>query len=287
MSQSPDSQRENAPKVLKIGISHYSDASFAAVFQSDLATCTNEVIILSPFVSTRAREYFPLFSSLVANRVTVEVYTKPLREQPPNLEKHFFTVESVLGQSGVRFFVRPGMHEKAAILDKRILWHGSLNILSHNDTRESMLRFDSAELTEQVLTDLQLVRQISGHELIRVPQLDTHFVDTEFAVEAPNCPQCGGTMVPFEKAGLWLCHESPVCAGSLPLGIAEPALSAVVGAVGLNRQAEIACPVCGSTMNINRGVFLRVVCESEQCGFALDPRIASSLLRVLKRKGVT
>lgn len=284
MVKSPNSKKENQPQPLKISITHCSDASFAHDFQLDLVECTNEVVILSPFISTRAREYFAIFSSLVANKVRVEVYTKPLREQPANLEKYFVTVENVLRQTGVHFFVRPGMHEKAASLDKRILWHGSLNILSHNDTRESMLRFDSAELTEQVLAELQLVRQVPGYELRRTPQL-ANFADTDFAVETPNCPQCGGMMRPFEKAGLWLCQMSPDCAGSSPLVMPESGLPPLADEAGLNRKLEIACPVCGARMNIHRGVFLRVACESEQCGFALDPRIASSLLRVLKRRG--
>ena len=46
------------------------------------------------------------------------------------------------------------MHEKVAAIDGRILWHGSLNILSHNNGRESMLRFESRDLVHEILQDL-------------------------------------------------------------------------------------------------------------------------------------
>jgi hypothetical protein len=45
-----------------------------------------------------------------------------------------------LRASGCTVELRSRMHEKLAMIDERVLWHGSLNILSHRDTTESMLR---------------------------------------------------------------------------------------------------------------------------------------------------
>jgi hypothetical protein len=42
----------------------------------------------------------------------------------------------------VEVVLREETHEKIAIIDKQILWDGSLNILSHKDGPESMNRFD-------------------------------------------------------------------------------------------------------------------------------------------------
>ena len=263
-------------EVLKIRITHCTDKSFAGTFRADLADCKSEAIILSPFISTRAREYLPSFAQLAANGINVEVYSKPLHEQPTNLVQHFRSLEFNFGQSGVHFYLRPGMHEKAAILDKSVLWHGSLNILSHNDTRESMLRFDLPELAQQVMAEFDLKRA-SGPS--GASSAETAAVAS--GVESPACPQCGGAMSAYETAGLWFCRKSPSCAGTLPL---EPIFPSALDQTSLNRRLEIACPACGSAMKISRGVFLRVACESEACGFALDPRIAGSLLRILKRR---
>jgi hypothetical protein len=43
-----------------------------------------------------------------------------------------------------------GHHRKLAILDRSILWEGSLNILSQNSSSEIMRRIQSAELAWQM-----------------------------------------------------------------------------------------------------------------------------------------
>src|SRR5262249_18306113 len=130
---------------------------FLDSFRTDLANATSRALILSPFVSNnRAIYYYPALSSLVARGVSVDIYAKPRKEQPASLCEQFDEVEHQLRRIGVRFHSRAGMHEKVATVDNKILWHGSLNILSHNDTRESMLRFDSQELVREVLTEIGL-----------------------------------------------------------------------------------------------------------------------------------
>ncbi len=84
----------------------------------------------------------------------VAIYARPKREQPALLQGRYDEVVRALTRAGARFHIRPGMHEKVAALDGSILWHGSLNILSHNDTRESMLRFESPALVRVVLGEI-------------------------------------------------------------------------------------------------------------------------------------
>lgn len=47
-------------------------------------------------------------------------------------------------------------HRKLAILDRKILWEGSLNILSQSHSREIMRRIESKELTMQMFKFLKL-----------------------------------------------------------------------------------------------------------------------------------
>jgi len=47
------------------------------------------------------------------------------------------------------------LHQKIAVIDEKILWHGSLNILSHRDTAESMLRLEGERAPLQLLRDLE------------------------------------------------------------------------------------------------------------------------------------
>lgn len=253
-------------------IEHCSDQDFLDRFRTDLVNSAEHVIVLSPFLSNnRALHYYPVFKSLTSRNVKVDVYCKPQNEQPESLREHYWEVQSGLERVGVTVHARPGMHEKVAFVDNRVLWHGSLNILSHNSTRESMLRFDSSELIEEVRAQLRLDEEMGGHPSTSAPLAD------DFS-DSPSCPICAGKMMPFEDAGIWICETSPECKGTSPMRARSESSKAFA-------EVSIPCPLCASPMEISRGIFLRVACSSSECGFSLDPRIAASLLRVLKRKG--
>ncbi len=96
------------------------------------------------------------------------------------------------------------MHEKIAIIDGRILWHGSLNILSHRDTHESMLRIESPAACQQLA---RFVSTPTGRRE-EVPTLD--------ASENPECPKCGRPTVWNDgRFGVWFECESPDCDGKV------------------------------------------------------------------------
>ena len=120
----------------RIPIAHCSERDFLDLFRADLAASTDQVTILSPFLSqNRAVHYYPVFHSLTARQVVVDVYSRPRYEQPESLREHFGPVEHGLQRAGVQFHVRPGMHEKVGVIDSCILWHGSLNILAGDPLR--------------------------------------------------------------------------------------------------------------------------------------------------------
>jgi hypothetical protein len=51
-------------------------------------------------------------------------------------------------------------HRKLAILDRKILWEGSLNILSQTHSREIMRRIENEEITMEMFNFLKLYKFI-------------------------------------------------------------------------------------------------------------------------------
>jgi hypothetical protein len=281
-------ERDYETAELRIPIAHCSDRDFLDVFRADLASGTDQVTILSPFLSqNRAIHYYPVFHSLTARQVVIEVYSRPRHQQPESLREHFGQVERGLQRAGVQFHVRPGMHEKVGVIDSRILWHGSLNILSHNDTRESMLRFESPELIQEVLTDLGLKPYAVAHEMSHAMAAETGTSAYGKKVEKIlHCPRCRQSMHYFESIGMWICSDSPHCPGTLTTDAAAAKDQGTKVDRRDRRKLELTCPLCHAPMEVSQGVFVRVVCSSPACGFALDPRLSSGMLRMLKRRGI-
>lgn len=281
-------EQDQMPGVYRIPILHCSEREFFDAFRADLIQSAEHVIILPPFLSqNRAIQYYPVLRSLTVRQVAIDVYARPGQEQPETLRQLYGTVERGLKRAGARFHVRPGMHEKAGMIDSRILWHGSLNILSHNDTRESMLRFESPELVQEVSADLGLGpfpypfdRGEPAYAMVAEGTGSVYRVPPE---EAPSCPRCSQSMLRFENIGMWICQGSPRCSGTLPLEVpwANPQ-SAEDRKTG--QRLGLSCPICGSPLEIRQEAFLRVACPDPQCGFALDPRLSVGIVRVLSQR---
>jgi hypothetical protein len=66
----------------------------------------------------------------------------------------------MLQSIGVEVLYTGGHHRKLAIIDRQILWEGSLNILSQNESCEVMRRIESDELAMQMLQFTKLYRHL-------------------------------------------------------------------------------------------------------------------------------
>jgi len=131
--------------------------SFYKKFTEDLNKAKKQVIIESPFITYRRMSIlFPVFQKLRKQGVKIIINTKPLHEQEPAYYMQADEAISALQQLGVLVLFTGGHHRKLAIIDKQIVWEGSLNILSQNDSCEIMRRIFSEQLANQMLSFLHL-----------------------------------------------------------------------------------------------------------------------------------
>ncbi len=129
-----------------------SQNDFYGVFVKDLSKAKREVIIESPFISLRRLNYLiPIFRQLIRRGVRVIVNTKPLEEQDASYGRQAEECIALLVELGVEVLATGGHHRKLAIIDRQILYEGSLNILSQNDSCEIMRRIYSEQLAIQMI----------------------------------------------------------------------------------------------------------------------------------------
>lgn len=285
--QSEKPENKKMVEKSEVSITHHSEEKFLERFREDLAKCSRSVMILSPFVSqNRAVHYYPVLHALIFRKVLIDVYTRPKGEQSLTLREQFDSVQRTFNRIGANFHLRPGMHEKIAVIDDRVLWHGSLNILSHNDTRESMLRFDFPDLVRDIMSDLGLPYKQYPSDETYLKAADPPVHDaTGWSSEIRPCPKCNGPMHFFENAGLWICDKSPVCSETMTFDASLPTRVRDEEKVQDTRQElNLPCPLCRAPIEIKRGVFMLAACTSKDCGFTLDHRLSASLNRILKRR---
>lgn len=135
----------------------FDENTFYQKFTNDLLNSSKEVIIESPYITTeRMKMLKPVFEELVSRGVKIYVLTRDPKEHNENLEVqseneiHYFEV------LGIQVLLCIGNHHrKLAILDRKILWEGSLNILSQIKSREIMRRIDNKKLTVEMFNFLR------------------------------------------------------------------------------------------------------------------------------------
>lgn len=129
----------------------YDQGMFYKAFANDLRAAREQVIIESPFITvSRLNTLMPILNQLKARGVRVIINTKPLHEHNDQLYVQAVQAVGILQDADIKVLMTIGHHRKTAIIDD-ILWEGSLNILSQNDSCEFMRRIKSAELATQML----------------------------------------------------------------------------------------------------------------------------------------
>jgi phosphatidylserine/phosphatidylglycerophosphate/cardiolipin synthase-like enzyme len=137
----------------------FDQTDFYSQFIQDLNGCKNEVVIESPFItSSRMNLLYPTFIKLLARNVRVNIITR----DPIDHEDEFMRDQSTneilrCDELGINVvLLRGNHHRKIAILDRTVLWEGSLNILSQSNSREIMRRIEDKETTNQMFNFLKL-----------------------------------------------------------------------------------------------------------------------------------
>jgi phosphatidylserine/phosphatidylglycerophosphate/cardiolipin synthase-like enzyme len=128
----------------------YDDKTFYPAFIKDLHNCGSELIIDCPFITKRRLQHLlPALKMLKDRKVRIVINTKdPIELDEERRDDAYRSVAS-LQHKGIQVIYTHGHHRKLAIIDRSILYEGSLNILSQNRSSEIMRRTESAQLAWQ------------------------------------------------------------------------------------------------------------------------------------------
>ena len=147
----------------------YDECSFYAAFTKDFKSANREVIIESPFITKRrSTQLAPLCKKLVKRGVEIKILTRN-----PNHHDNYLRIQAwagikIMRGAGARVFSCDDLrHRKIAVIDGEILWEGSLNMLSHNNSRELMRRTQSKELCNQLLKFTSVKRDLKWYNCFR------------------------------------------------------------------------------------------------------------------------
>ena len=130
----------------------YDQNTFYSEFLRSVSSCRQELIIESPFItSKRMAALLPTLQKLRKRNVTIVVNTRNPEEHEGIYQDQAANAVADMQALGIKVLYTAGHHRKVAIIDRTILWEGSLNILSYNNSYEIMRKMISSVLAEQTM----------------------------------------------------------------------------------------------------------------------------------------
>jgi hypothetical protein len=141
----------------ELTLASFDEVSFYPAFCADLESSKSLVEVFSPFVTRRRASFLAGYlRELIRRRIAVSLYTRPPSDQFDTEQAMESATDALqfLSKLGIRIVEISRMHEKVAFIDDHVCWHGSLNILSHVDTGESMIRLVGQNTVKQIRASL-------------------------------------------------------------------------------------------------------------------------------------
>jgi phosphatidylserine/phosphatidylglycerophosphate/cardiolipin synthase-like enzyme len=157
----------------------YNEKTFYRAFVKDLLEAKKEVIIYCPFISKYRSEFFRhAFEKLKYRNIAVFIFTRPLEEHELLARSEIKAALSDYEEYGACVIRLSGsIHSKAAIIDREILWDGSLNILSQRESKETMRRTLDQDMAKQMIDHLAINRKLAEGYKYQYERLYRSLVD--------------------------------------------------------------------------------------------------------------
>ena len=146
---------------------YFTSKTFWAAFGPELAGTKDSVIFVCPYLDReRVENMLPSLRPLRDSGKSMFL----LMREPPSWfrrselsdaqKKEFAEIESLtalLSQSGVNCEMRDWVHQKFCIIDREIIWSGSLNIFCHSHSKDQMHRKVSKSCVKDLIPDHDLL----------------------------------------------------------------------------------------------------------------------------------
>jgi len=130
--------------------------NFLPVFNQDMVAANKEIVIVSPFVrKRRTQQMLQALKISTDKNLRVIVVTRPKQDFSPNDHAAMQRALDLLTESNARIVFKTNIHQKFAIMDQKVVWYGSINLLSYGSAQESIMRIESSNIANELMKTIQ------------------------------------------------------------------------------------------------------------------------------------
>jgi superfamily II DNA or RNA helicase len=140
---------KGTPQPLEYVHSIFDNNTFFSVYSGDIMAARNEILIVSPFLTKK--RILSSINYLSAAGAKVTVITKPPDNYAEKDRAKITECIELLKQHGITVITKDRIHQKFAVVDQRIIWYGSINLLSYGSSEESIMRIENMDIAGELL----------------------------------------------------------------------------------------------------------------------------------------
>ena len=136
----------------KVFDSIFDGESYAEVFGADLMSAKSEIVVSSPGLgSKKVWKFIHDVVPLQERGVRITVLTLASSSYAEDAAAHHEELIASLSGAGITVKCADSCREHFAVIDRTLVWYGSMNLLSREKEDDSMMRLESAQIAEELL----------------------------------------------------------------------------------------------------------------------------------------
>lgn len=129
--------------------------NFLPVYSNDIVNAAREIMIVSPFVTKkRTLQMMQNLEVSISKSVKVIIVTRPVGEYKEKDMTSWQETFEALKSTGASLILKSNIHQKFAVIDQRIVWYGSINLLSFGSAEESIMRLESPNIANELIKSI-------------------------------------------------------------------------------------------------------------------------------------
>ena len=116
----------------------------------------SDIIIVSPYMTKkRLFQMLNVLSSGINNGAKLTIITRPESDYKEKDKSAFENMVNSIRITGAGIIFKSNIHQKFAVIDQRIVWYGSINLLSFGSAEESIMRLDSINIANELIGTIE------------------------------------------------------------------------------------------------------------------------------------
>lgn len=129
----------------------FNNNNFLSVFQNDILSAKDEIVIVSPYIGKRRLpQMLTVMSAAISNGAKVSFVIRPESDYKEKDRPAVKEMAELVKKAGINLIFRENIHQKFAVIDQRVVWYGSINLLSFGSSEESIMRLESLNIANEL-----------------------------------------------------------------------------------------------------------------------------------------